>query len=233
MKDPTAMRRTTLCKSSSTLRRAQTSQRGSILPYLSVAVGIVALIALTLMTGLGDVILHRRDASNAADAAALAAAEAWGHSIESTYGNAAKSRNERDFWGSVGKGLGSFAGPTTKRAAEHYAKLNGATVTSYSVDETRGTVTVSVRTDSTITYTDKKITATSTAQVVFESGACLDGGKVGYETNGECLTKHTEQPPSTPHPERPSASSTPSHLPHPDLKLDNQKKVKVGARLVS
>lgn len=227
------MRRMTLCDTIAFLRRALASQRGSILPYLSVAVGIVALIALTLMTGLGDVILHRRDASNAADAAALAAAEAWGHSIESTYGNAAKSRNEHDFWGSVGKGLGSFAGPTTKRAAEHYAKLNGATVTSYSVDEAHGTVTVSVRTDSTITYTDEKMTATSTAQVVFESGACLDGGKVGYETNGKCLTKQAGQPPATPHPQGPSASPTPSHLAHPDPKLANQQKVKVGARLVS
>ena len=173
------MRRMTLCDTIAFLRRALASQRGSILPYLSVAVGIVALIALTLMTGLGDVILHRRDASNAADAAALAAAEAWGHSIESTYGNAAKSRNEHDFWGSVGKGLGSFAGPTTKRAAEHYAKLNGATVTSYSVDETRGTVTVSVRTDSAIAYTDEKMNATSTAQVVSIAAHGLTGGKVG------------------------------------------------------
>ncbi|WP_141759127.1 pilus assembly protein TadG-related protein [Actinomyces sp. HMSC075C01] len=79
------MRRATLCRINATHRRGLASQHGSILPYLSVAVGIVALIALTLMTGLGDVILHRRDASNATDAAALTAAEAWGHSIESTY----------------------------------------------------------------------------------------------------------------------------------------------------
>ena len=205
------MRRITLYEKAAPHLRALASQRGSILPYLSVAVGIVALIALTLMTGLGDVILHRRDASNAADAAALAAAEAWGHSIESTYGDAAKSRNEHDFWGSVGKGLGSFAGPTTKRAAEHYAKLNGATVTSYSVDEARGTVTVSVRTDSTITYTDKKMTATSTAQVVFDRGACLTGGKVGFEMDGKCMTQPNSHQP-TPH-KSPSPSATPQATP--------------------
>lgn len=205
------MLRISPCDTIAFLSRALTSQRGSILPYLSVAVGIVALIALTLMTGLGDVILHRRDASNAADAAALAAAEAWGHSIESTYGNATKSRNEHDFWGSVGKGLGSFAGPTTKRAAEHYAKLNGATVTSYSVDETRGTVTVSVRTDSTITYTDKKMTATSTAQVVFDRGACLTGGKVGFEMDGKCMTQPNSHQP-TPH-KSPSPSAPPQATP--------------------
>ena len=205
------MRRTTLCKINATHRRALASQRGSILPYLSVAVGIVALIALTLMTGLGDVILHRRDASNAADAAALAAAEAWGHSIESSYGNATKSHTGHEFWGSVGKGLGSFAGSATKRAAEHYAKLNGATVTSYSVDEAHGTVTVSVRTDSTIAHTDKKMTATSTAKVVFESGACLTGGKVGFEMDGKCMTQPNSHQP-TPH-KSPSPSATPQATP--------------------
>ena len=205
------MRRTTLCKVNANQRRALTSQRGSILPYLSIAVGIIAIIALTLMTGLGDVIVHRRDASNAADAAALAAAEAWGHSIESTYGNAAKSRSEYEFWGSVGKGLGSFAGPTTKRAAEHYAKLNGATVTSYSVDDTHGTVTVSVRTDSTIAYTDKTMTATSTAKVVFDGGACLTEGKVGFEMNGKCMTR-PESNQSTPR-QTPSPSATPKVTP--------------------
>ena len=227
------MRRTTLCKINATHRRALASQRGSILPYLSVAVGIVALIALTLMTGLGDVILHRRDASNAADAAALAAAEAWGHSIESSYGNATKSHNGHEFWGSVGKGLGSFAGSATKRAAEHYAKLNGATVTSYSVDEAHVTVTVSVRTDSTIAHTDKRMTATSTAKVVFESGACLEGGKLGYQNNGKCLTRRAEQSPAASPPQKPSASPTPLRPDPSDLKLENRQKVKVRARLVS
>ncbi|OLO76788.1 pilus assembly protein TadG-related protein [Actinomyces oris] len=227
------MRRTTLCKINATHRRALASQRGSILPYLSVAVGIVALIALTLMTGLGDVIVHRRDASNAADAAALAAAEAWGHSIESSYGNATKSHNGHEFWGSVGKGVGSFAGSATKRTAEHYAKLNGATATSYSVDEAHGTATVSVRTDSTIAHTDKRMTATSTAKVVFESGACLEGGKLGYQNNGKCLTKQAERPPATPHSQGPSASPSPPQPPPPDLKLDNRQKVKVRTQLVS
>ena len=70
------------------------TERGSILPYLSVAAALVALVALGLMTGLGDAILHRRDASNAADAAALAAARAWADSIESTYGGAVDATSE-------------------------------------------------------------------------------------------------------------------------------------------
>ncbi len=80
----------------------------------------------TLMTGLGDVILHRRDAGGAADAR-LATAEASGTSIGSTYGNAAKSRNEHDFWRRRERSsvlCWSDAGGAPK----HYAKLNGATV---------------------------------------------------------------------------------------------------------
>ena len=67
------------------LSQTVSNERGSILPYVSVAAALVAFVALGLMTGLGDAILHRRDASNAADAAALAAARAWAGSIESTY----------------------------------------------------------------------------------------------------------------------------------------------------
>ena len=100
-----------------------TTERGSILPYLSVAAALVALVALGLMTGLGDAILHRRDASNAADAAALAAARAWGDAIESTYGNAVDATSEDGLWSNAGRGLGSFAGPGAKRAAERYASL--------------------------------------------------------------------------------------------------------------
>lgn len=131
------------------------TERGSILPYLSVAAALVALVALGLMTGLGDAILHRRDASNAADAAALAAARAWGDAIESTYGNAVDATSEDGLWSNAGRGLGSFAGPGAKRAAERYASLDGATLTAYSVDTARGTVTVSVRTKSAVTGTNQ------------------------------------------------------------------------------
>lgn len=169
-----------------------TTENGSILPYVSVAAALVALVALTLMTGLGDAILHRRDASNAADAAALAAARAWGDSIESTYGNAVDATSEDGLWSNAGRGLGSFAGPGAKRAAERYAALDGATVTAYSVDTTRGTVTVSVSTNSTVTGTNQRLTATSTAKIEFEDGACLSGGQVGFEINGKCVTRRPQ-----------------------------------------
>ena len=172
--------------------RPAATERGSILPYLSVAAALVALVALGLMTGLGDAILHRRDASNAADAAALAAARAWADSIESTYGNAVDATSEDGLWSNAGRGLGSFAGPGAKRAAERYASLDGATLTAYSVDTVRGTVTVSVRTKSSVTGTNEQLTATSTAKIEFEDGVCLADGRVGFEIDGKCVTRHPQ-----------------------------------------
>jgi len=172
--------------------RPKTTERGSILPYVSVGAALVALVALTLMTALGDAILHRRDASNAADAAALAAARAWGDSIESNYGRSVNATSEDGLWKNAGKGLGYFAGPGAKRAAERYASLDGATLTAYSVDTVRGTVTVSVRTKSSVTGTNEQLTATSTAKIEFEDGACLSGGQVGFEINGKCVTRRPQ-----------------------------------------
>ena len=136
------------------------------------------MVALLLMLSLGDTTLHRRDASNAADAAALAAAGTWADSIESMYDDAVDSDNADGLWGGIGKGLGSYAGLEAKNAADTYASHNGATVTAYSVDATQKTVTVSVETNSTVEGTDEKMTATSTAEIVLKDGVCLGGGKV-------------------------------------------------------
>ena len=192
-----------------------TTERGSILPYVSVAAALVALVALTLMTGLGDAILHRRDASNAADAAALAAARAWGDSIESTYGNAVDATSEDDLWSNAGRGLGSFAGPGAKRAAERYA----------SMDTARGTVTVSVRTNSAVTGTNQRLTATSTAKIELEDGACLSSGQVGFEINGKCVTRRPQaKTPNQKKDAKPATFKVPSGM---------SKKAKVSTRLVS
>jgi hypothetical protein len=211
----------------------KSTERGSILPYLSVGAALVALVALTLMTALGDAILHRRDASNAADAAALAAARAWADSIESSYGNAVDATSEDGLWSNAGRGLGSFAGPGAKRAAEHYASLDGAMLTAYSVDTARGTVTVSVRTKSAVTGTNQRLTATSTAKIEFEDGACLSGGQVGFEINGKCVTRRPQTRGS-------DQKKNAKPAPHADAKKTPfktpegmQKKARVSAHLVA
>jgi len=190
-------------------RRIRNDERGSIFPYLCIACGALAMVALLLMLSLGDTTLHRRDASNAADAAALAAAGAWADSIESMYDDAVDSDNADGLWGGIGKGLGSYAGLEAKNAADTYASHNGATVTAYSVDATQKTVTVSVETNSTVEGTDEKMTATSTAEIVLKDGVCLGGGKVGFKIDGNCVT---ERPKETPSPE-PSPTSSPSPSP--------------------
>ena len=199
-------------------------ERGSVLPYLSVAAALVALVALTLMTGLGDAILHRRDASNAADAAALAAARSWADSIESTYRDALDATTPASLWSSAGKGLGSFATPGAKLAAERYASLDGATLTAYSVDTVRGTVTVSVRTKSAITGTDHHMTATSTAKIVLEDGVCQNGGQLGFKIEGKCFTQQTQ-----------SDTSEQIDTKAPPLKVSAKmsKKARISTRLVS
>ena len=130
--------------------RIREDERGSISPYLCIASGLLTMVALLVMLSLGDATLHRRDASNAADSAALAAAGAWADSIESAYDDAVGAGNADDLWGGVGNSVGSYAGPKARRAAETYASRNGATVTAYSVNATRRTITVAVETNSAV-----------------------------------------------------------------------------------
>jgi len=184
-------------------RRIRNDERGSIFPYLCIACGALAMVALLLMLSLGDTTLP------GAPPGAPAAAGAWADSIESMYDDAVDSDNADGLWGGIGKGLGSYAGLEAKNAADTYASHNGATVTAYSVDATQKTVTVSVETNSTVEGTDEKMTATSTAEIVLKDGVCLGGGKVGFKIDGNCVT---ERPKETPSPE-PSPTSSPSPSP--------------------
>ena len=202
-------------------------ERGSILPYLTLAAGALAVLALTFMVGLGKVTLFRRDASGAADAAALAAAGAWADSLESAYNNAYRAGDSNGLWSGVGRGLGSYAGLEAKNAADKYASRNNATVTAYSVDPAHRTVTVTVETNSSIEGVDKKMTATSTAEIVLEDGVCLNGGKVGFEIDGKCVTK---RPKESSAPAQPSAA--PSSKPFKAPEGMNQR-AKVNTRLTT
>ena len=141
--------------------------------------------------------------------------------------------SEDGLWSNAGRGLGSFAGPGAKRAAERYASLDGATLTAYSVDTARGTVTVSVRTKSAVTGTNQRLTATSTAKIELEDGACLSGGQVGFEINGRCVTRRPQA--KSPDQKKgakqaPQAGAKPAPFKVP---AGMSKKAKVSTRLVS
>jgi len=118
-------------------------------------------------------------------------------------------------------------------AAERYASLDGATLTAYSVDTARGTVTVSVRTKSAVTGTNQRLTATSTAKIELEDGACLSGGQVGFEINGKCVTRRPQA--KSPDQKKgakqaPQAGAKPAPFKVP---AGMSKKAKVSTRLVS
>jgi len=120
-------------------------------------------------------------------------------------------------WGEVGRGLGSYAGLEAKNAANRYASRNNATITAYSVDPVHRTITVTVESNSSIEGVNKKMTATSTAEIVLEDGICLNGGRVGFKIDGECVIKRPKETtsPTTPpaHPQAPSQSPTPFRAP--------------------
>ena len=193
--------------------RIREDERGSISPYLCIASGLLTMVALLVMLSLGDATLHRRDASNAADSAALAAAGAWADSIESAYDDAVGAGNADDLWGGVGNIVGSYAGPKARRAAETYASRNGATVTAYSVNATRRTITVAVETNSAVEGVDERMTAESTAEIVLGNGVCLKGGKIGFTMDGRCVAKRPDEDPAPESTPSPSPTTAPFKVP--------------------
>ena len=193
--------------------RIREDERGSISPYLCIASGLLTMVALLVMLSLGDATLHRRDASNAADSAALAAAGAWADSIESAYDDAVGAGNADDLWGGVGNSVGSYAGPKARRAAETYASRNGATVTAYSFNAIRRTITVAVETNSAVEGVDERMTAESTAEIVLGNGVCLKGGKIGFTMDGRCVAKRPDEDPAPESTPSPSPTTAPFKVP--------------------
>jgi len=119
----------------------------------------------------------------------------------------------RRLWGGVGNGVGSYAGPKARRAAETYASRNGATVTAYSVDATRRTITVAVETNSAVEGVDERMTAESTAEIVLGNGVCLKGGKIGFTMDGRCVAKRPDEDPAPESTPSPSPTTAPFKVP--------------------
>lgn len=211
--------------------RPREGERGSILPYVSVAVMLLVAVAFGLMVGFGSLFAQARTASTASDAAALGAARAWAKSIEGMHDDAADAKNDEELWRGTGKTLDSYADSGLRAAAEHYAELNDATVTSMSVDAAHRQVTVSVRSNSSVEGTDKKMTSTSTAEIVLDKGVCLDHGKVGLVVKGKCQTKAPEPDAGN----APGKKATPSPSPAPSYSPPKgfENHVKISTRLVA
>ena len=198
------------------LRQLHREERGSILPYTVGGTMVLLLIGLLLITYLGDAYDQRRQASTAADSAALAAAEAWAEALEDHYTQAVLADGEAGLWDDVGQPLGAFAGDAAA-AADEYAALNGATVTAVSYDPWHARVTVSVEGDDTVQDTGHRSVSTATAQIVFVDGVCNSGGRLGLMIGGTCRTEPSPVPVAvtTPDPEA-TAETTPVPFELPD-----------------
>ena len=172
------------------LHHIVTNEKGTMLPYAVAGIFIIALIGYMLIGYLGEGYNENRQPKTAADAAALAAAEAWGQQLEAEYTKALTSTSQSEFWGHFGRPLALTKGRADIKAAE-YAKNNDATITSVNYDSHTATVKITVRGDDQIKDTGKKAEATATATVVFESGICNSDGNLGFSIKGACVDSPT------------------------------------------
>jgi hypothetical protein len=148
--------------------------------------------ALFLIRNLGGGVDDSRQARTAADAAALAAADAWSESIESRYYAALGSPEAyRAF---AGRQLSSFATSRVRERADYFAAENGATVVSLTVNKD-ATVTVRVRDKESLPDTGQQAEHQSTVRVQLDGGACRSGSRVGYLISVTCVTYIPPPPP--------------------------------------
>lgn len=172
------------------LRHIAADEKGTMLPYAVAGTFIITLVGYMLIGYLGEGYDESRQAKTAADAAALAAADAWGKHLETEYTKAFTSKSQPEFWSHFGRPLAQTKGEANIKAGE-YAKNNDATVTSVDYDSRTATVKVTVRGNDQVKDTGKKAEATAAATVVFESGVCNSDGKLGFSLKGACIDSPT------------------------------------------
>ena len=168
------------------LRHIAADEKGTMLPYAVAGIFVVALIGYMLIGYLGEGYDKNRQAKTAADAAALAASQAWGEQLEREYTKALTSKSQPEFWSHFGRPLAHTKGAANIKATE-YAKYNDATVVSVKYDSHTATVKVTVQGNGQIKDTGKKAEATAAATVVFGSGVCNSGGNLGFSIKGACV----------------------------------------------
>ena len=172
------------------LRLIVADDKGTTLPYVVAGIFVIALIGYMLIGYLGEGYDRDRQVKTAADAAALAAAQAWGQQLETEYTKALTSKSQPEFWSHFGRPLAQTKGMADVKAAD-YAKNNGATLTSVTYDSRTATVEVSVRGDGPIKDTGRNAEASAAATVIFEGGVCNSDGDLGFLIKGACVDSPT------------------------------------------
>lgn len=174
-------------------------ERGSLhVATIPAAVGIVS-VAILVIVMVGSATDDHRRASAAADAAALAAAEEWDDRLSGLHGLHLGAPEHAMFWQLAGRPVTeSLAYDAMVAAASDFAARNGAELTDLDVDPDRLEVTAAVRHLDTVPHTDVRQTATATARIEISGGLCLDGGRLGWEVDGRCLSTAPPEPTPTP-----------------------------------
>lgn len=187
-------------------RLAAVRERGSLTLWLVPAVGALVAVTLLVVVGFGSATNDRRESSTAADAAALAAADAWRDRIGVAFARAATAHDPDVFWAFAGTDLGALADGSLSAAASSYAVANGAELRTLSVDAAQGEVTVRVRNVHPLPSDGRQVEAVATARLQFDSGACRSGRRLGFLLGASCRTSAPAAT-SAPTPTAPSSAS--------------------------
>lgn len=184
-------------------RVAADGESGSISLFLVPAIAGILAAAVLVIVVLGSATNDRRESVTAADAAALAAGQAWRDGLEDTFDDAvdaADDGNAAAFWDLAGRPL-SFGNPQAamEAAARSYAARNNAELLDLDVDWPRGKVTAFVRSLDEVPESGTRIESRATSELVFVSGLCRSGSTLGFLLGGTCLGAAPEPEP-TPEP---------------------------------
>jgi len=144
---------------------------------------LLLILGLLLTAAVGSLTSERRQATAAADAAALAAAGVWDEHLGRLFG----SESGVGLWGLVGVPvLGDGAYHAMRAAAADYAERNDADLIDFRVDTWARDVYVEVRHRRPVLGTDQRLETAATAHIELTGGLCSVGGAIGVLDDGWC-----------------------------------------------
>lgn len=169
-------------------------ERGSMhVMTIPVAVGLLT-VATLVITMMGSATNDRRQAGTAADAAAIAAAQAWDDHLGGIHGLHRLSGDRGAFWGLFEEILLTVVVEREMYvAAEEYAERNGAELVDMDVDPDRLQVSVRVRHEDEVPVAETRAEAGATAQIRLQGGLCLGGDGLGWVIDDECVIRADSQ----------------------------------------
>ncbi|MBB2922624.1 pilus assembly protein TadG-related protein [Cellulomonas cellasea] len=195
--------------------RVAADDRGSVNMFLVPATVALVFVTLLAIVVIGSGTNDRREATTAADAAALAAVQEWEEALEGFYLPRASASQHASFWSLAGTPLSSLVPSGAMEAeAAKFAARNDATLLDLDIDVARAEVRVRVRNDDTVPHAGSQVESTASAALEFRSGLCRSGARLGYLIGGTCVTTPAPLPTPTPTP-TPTVTPTPGVTPPP------------------